>query len=280
MAQPKKGFLEVNYSDVFLCFHFHSGQTCQHTMKDHTLVYVYSGELLIVSGEDRLCVGAGECVFLPRNHRLDLSRQSLEHEAFKAIFLVFDRKFLRRFYQENEKSLSAAAEKVKSPTYVKLPLVTPVKSLFFSLVPFLESSVAPSRELLDLKQHEGVMALLDIRPELRTTLFDFVDPWKIDILDFLNENYMYELSISEIALFTGRSLAAFKRDFRKVSPLTPEKWIMQKRLEVARERLLAGGRASDIYPELGFKSLSHFSTAFKKRYGCSPQQVIGGGGAI
>lgn len=38
---------------------------------------------------------------------------------------------------------------------------------------------------------------------------------EIDILDYLNENYMYDLSMGEIASYTGRSLATFKRDLPK-----------------------------------------------------------------
>ncbi len=31
----------------------------------------------------------------------------------------------------------------------------------------------------------------------------------------MNENYMYEFSMEEIAHYTGRSLATFKRDFKR-----------------------------------------------------------------
>lgn len=53
------------------------------------------------------------------------------------------------------------------------------------------------------------------------SLFDFTDPWKIDILGFMEKNYAYDLTIEDIAHYTGRSLATFKRDFKKVSDLSP-----------------------------------------------------------
>jgi len=59
-------------------------------------------------------------------------------------------------------------------------------------------------------------------------LFDFFDPWKIDLMEFMNRNYQYPLSLSEFAKYTGRSLATFKRDFAKFSPLTPQKWLIQR----------------------------------------------------
>jgi AraC-like DNA-binding protein len=88
------------------------------------------------------------------------------------------------------------------------------------------------------------------------------------MLDFLNENYMYELSLGEIALFTGRSLATFKRDFKKVSHLSPMQWITNKRLEAAHQQLKAEARlVSDVYLDMGLKSLSHFQQFLKGNMG-------------
>jgi AraC-like DNA-binding protein len=81
---------------------------------------------------------------------------------------------------------------------------------------------------------------------------------------------MYDLSIEDIASYTGRSLAGFKRDFKKISPLSPEKWLIRKRLEEAQRKIGNGKKASDACFEVGFKSLSHFSTAFKRQYGFPP----------
>ena len=117
---------------------------------------------------------------------------------------------------------------------------------------------------------EGVLILLNTDKNVYASLFDFAEPWKIDILEFLNENYMYDLSMEEIASYTGRSLAVFKRDFAKISDLPPQKWVIQKRLKEARRKIGNGKKVSEVCFEEGFKSLSHFSTAFKRRYGIPP----------
>ena len=115
------------------------------------------------------------------------------------------------------------------------------------------------------------MALLDIDERFVPTMFDFNEPWKIDILGFMEENFMSDLSIEEIAHYTGRSLATFKRDFKKISDLPPEKWLIRKRLEAAYAMMKNGGKkVVDVYAEVGFKNPSHFSTAFKRQYGVSP----------
>jgi AraC-like DNA-binding protein len=82
---------------------------------------------------------------------------------------------------------------------------------------------------------------------------------------------MYDLSAEDMANFTGRSLAAFKRDFRKISNLSPRKWLIQKRLEVAQMKIKNENRkVSEVCFEVGFKDLSHFSKAYKKAFGTAP----------
>ena len=53
---------------------------------------------------------------------------------------------------------------------------------------------------------------------------------------------MYEFTMEELAHYTGRSLATFKRDFKKISDLTPEKWLIRKRLEAAYVMMQEGGK--------------------------------------
>jgi AraC-like DNA-binding protein len=143
------------------------------------------------------------------------------------------------------------------------------------MTPYFDSSIQPTDALLKLKMIEGVYVLLNTDKNFYSSLFDFSEPWKIDILGYLNENYMYDLSMEEIASYTGRSLASFKRDFKKISTLSPQKWLIHKRLEVAQWKFRnENKKVSDVCFEVGFKNLSHFSTAFKQQYGFSPAKQL------
>ena len=94
-------------------------------------------------------------------------------------------------------------------------------------------------------------------------------------MDFLDKNYMCDLSIEEIANYTGRSLDTFKRDFMKVSDLPPQKWIIRRRLEAAHALIRSGREnVTDVCYRVGFKNLSHFSKAYKEMYGNSPKNDI------
>lgn len=96
---------------------------------------------------------------------------------------------------------------------------------------------------------------------------------KIDLLDFMEKNYKRDMSMSEFAQASGRSLSTFKRDFKKMSELSPERWLTNHRLLAACDLLKRGRRVSDACFDVGFKNVSHFSAIFKKRFGITPGEA-------
>lgn len=261
-----------NYGGIFLsCFEEYADTKCIHSMPDHVLVYLYSGEQVINDGEKDLVIHAGECAFIRRDHRIVINKNSYDGKPYKGISLAFKRNLLREFYTAMNKS--DVPDNVSAPgkSVFHLEARPDIISLFESLTPYFDSGVEPSDDIVKLKLEEGIYALLKTSKEFYPILFDFTTPWKIDILEFLNQNYMYQLTMEEIASYTGRSLATFKRDFAKISDVSPQKWLMNKRLHIAHEKIQEQNKkASDVYVEVGFKNLSHFYTAYKKLFGFSP----------
>ena len=144
------------------------------------------------------------------------------------------------------------------------------------MTPYFNSAIRPTDELLQLKMIEGLYVILNTDKNLYASLFDFADPWKIDIMNFMEQNYMNDLTLGEMANYTGRSLASFKRDFSKVSDLSPQKWVIRRRLEAARILMLSGKqKVTDVCYSVGFKNLSHFSKVYKEFYGSSPIHSLG-----
>lgn len=272
MTLPESATL--NYSDVFYSFFTNNDSICHDKAKYHYLVYVYSGEMLLEENGKEISVRGGECVFIRRDHRVNFIKRCVGDEDFKSVSLVFNRNFLRQYFNKlNPTTIPQHTEPMDKSVY-KLQRTPQLESLFGSLVPYFETEREPEENIIDLKMQEGVLALLSINKNFFPVLFDFTEPWKIDILDFLNENYMYELTMEEIAAYTGRSLATFKRDFKKISDLSPLKWIIQKRLEKAYELIHDKGRkVTEACYDVGFKNRSHFTTAFRKQYGYAPNDL-------
>jgi AraC-like DNA-binding protein len=87
----------------------------------------------------------------------------------------------------------------------------------------------------------------------------------------MEDNFCFNLKLEEFARLSSRSLSAFKRDFLRFYEISPGKWIMEKRLNYSLHLLSNLGRTvSEAAFESGFESPSHFSRAFRLRFGTSP----------
>ncbi len=91
--------------------------------------------------------------------------------------------------------------------------------------------------------------------------------------DVMENNFMYNLSLTEFAQLANRSLPTFKREFKRMFNATPAQWLMQKRLFHAEALLKMTEKSiGDIVQESGFESGPHFSRVFKTQFGESPLQ--------
>ena len=259
-------------SNVLIASYFADDRECAHENREHTLIYQCSGRLEIEERGKKTVLYPGDCAFMRRDNRMWLQKRIGKGEPYRSIVLKFSMAFLREFYQTLDRQQIPIDSKREKASLLLLPKNRPdIRSLFESVIPYFDAGEKPSEKILKLKMIEGVYVLLNTDCNLYASLFDFVEPWKIDILDYLNENYMCDLSMKEIASYTGRSLATFKRDFAKVSDLTPQKWIIRRRLEAAHDLIRSGKKkVTEACFDVGFKNLSHFSKVYKETYGVAP----------
>ena len=88
---------------------------------------------------------------------------------------------------------------------------------------------------------------------------------------FIDECYDLPLDLNEISKQACLSRYHFLRLFRDTFDTTPHQYLIQKRIEKAKE-LLRGRRLSvtDVCFEVGFESLGSFSSLFRKCVGDAP----------
>lgn len=270
------GVTVYNYMDTFFCCKVEKNKWCEEMVSEHMLVYLCSGELDLIAPDKKYHLKKGDSFFIKRNHLVKKIKQpSKNGEPFKGLFLQLKMPFLKRMLHEHNITVPLVSNPVTAKsTYVMLEKHPFLNGLFSSLEQYFDAQQYPSKELMETKLQEAVFTLLQLRPDLGQVLFDFSEPWKINLEDFMNKNYKCDLTVEEFAHYTGRSLSTFKKDFAEVFHNTPSRWIVKRRLEEAKclmEKL--GKKSADVYLEVGFKNLSHFSTAFKREFGISPSGI-------
>lgn len=81
---------------------------------------------------------------------------------------------------------------------------------------------------------------------------------------------MSSVSLADLATCTGMDRYAMIRAFRNATGLTPHAWQLNRRINLARERLGQGQPLAEVAHALGFADQSHFQRLFKAHAGVTP----------
>lgn len=263
MAQKQQN----KYADIVLSCLAEQHLRREIMLNHHSLIRIISGEMGVTQGANSYTFVAGDTVLLPRNQLATITKKPGAGEHFRSVMMTFTTKRLRALYAaDGFKSLRPHAHTLRS--FPKHPLLD---SVFASLVPYFELSSELPETLISLKLGETLAILRTLDGDIDALLSDFSEPGKIDLIRFMEKHFMVNMTLDKFGQLTGRSLNTFKRDFQKAFNTTPQKWLTQKRLELAYYHLAQHQRKpAEIYLEVGFENLSHFSFAFKKHYGYPP----------
>ena len=92
------------------------------------------------------------------------------------------------------------------------------------------------------------------------------------VQEFIDANLEEELSLAELAEVADLSQFHFARAFRKSTGQTPQQYLMQQRIERAKELLSSAELPIvEISLRTGFKNQSHFTTLFRKFTNFTPK---------
>lgn len=247
-------------------------QSSEHYFPDHALGIMLSGESHYFSSEGTFIMKEGTVCLMRRNQLFKkLKKAGPNGEPPSLISIFLDQNALHRYAVENNIPKQSV---YKDKAMLDLTGNRFLKGFFDSLLPYIDHPKKFTVKIAELKTCEAIELLLQTGDIFQNFLFDFHEPHKIDLETYMNHNYKYNISLSSFAKLTGRSLSTFKRDFTRIFDATPEKWLQQKRLEQAHYLISKKRqRPSDVYLEVGFENLSHFSFAFKKQFGVTPGEL-------
>ncbi|MGN6491915.1 MAG: helix-turn-helix domain-containing protein [Agriterribacter sp.] len=236
----------------------------------HMLIWFLSGETKIVRAEGTYLFKKGDIFLIPRNQLATIINYPKDGLPHKTVVMHLTTDWLRNFYT----NLNVRPVAVDTPGirhYANHPLL---ESCLSSLIPYFEMKELPPG-IANLKIMEAITVLRSIDPGIDNLLANFEEPGKIDLADYMEKNFMFNMTLEKFGYLTGRSLTTFKRDFKKAFATTPQRWLTKKRLELAHYEFQEKKKKPiDVCYEVGFENLSHFSFAFKKQFGYAPTALL------
>lgn len=256
--------------DIKLCYEAKLSKI-EVVFDSHMLVWFISGETKIIQADRNYLFKAGDIFLIPRNLLATIIHYPKDGLPNKSVVMHLTTERLREFYATlNIKPKAIPALRIRS--FGKHPLL---ESCLASLIPYFDVPQPFPENIASLKITEAISILRTIDNDIDNVLANFEEPHKIDLAGFMEKNFMFNMPLEKFGYLTGRSLTTFKRDFHKIYNTTPQRWLTQKRLELAHYELSEKNRKPvEVYLETGFENLSHFSYAFKKQFGYAPKALL------
>jgi AraC-like DNA-binding protein len=236
------------------------------------LVYIRSGyEAITTFDNDVFELTPGDTVFLPKGLNL-ISDYTGEKGKLQAFLVFFGDNIISEFLSTG---VNVARPISNHGAIHKIPASAVVRSYFESFMQNYKS-YKNSPALLKIKLLEllNIIDVQDPDKHLRVSLSAIPIGTPKRNIKRLVESYTYtDLSVKDFAALSGRSISSFNRDFKSLFNMSPKQWLIEKRLERARSLLVDHQiSVTQIANEVGYENISHFITAFKKKYGLTPHQ--------
>lgn len=90
-------------------------------------------------------------------------------------------------------------------------------------------------------------------------------------IEYIRRHFAGSITVEQVAASSHLSVSALERRFKKHLSKTPRQYITEMRLDHARHMLLETHKSlAVIAQETGFSDQSHFTRAYKKRFGLCP----------
>ncbi len=262
---------EIIFDKLVYSCAFESYKGHEEFIPDHFLGFQLSGETHAFHEQGKTVIKENTVVLVRKNQLIRTVKYPSKNEKYQFLSITLDDETLRQYAAENKTGVDRPFPDDRRLFFEPDDFFT---SYFTSLIPYVYKTKEVPPRLAVLKVKEAIELLLQSNPDLKNLLFDFSEPHKIDLKEFMNKNFMFNVSIESFARLTGRSLSGFKRDFNKVFHMSPQQWLKERRLKEAYYLIKnKGKKPSDIYLDLGFENLSHFYFSFRKKFGITTSEV-------
>ncbi|SFD02128.1 AraC-type DNA-binding protein [Chitinophaga sp. CF118] len=228
----------------------------------------YSQKSARIDNTEFLLLSSGNCLMSERT--------APSNGTYKSILIFFDNSELVSFFLKHANTFDT---KTKSSSleepFIVFQLDDFLQNFLASLHLMLNNKKPVSKAMRVLKLEELMLYLCDKYPQeimnLHTSVYENQD--EITIRKTVENNIGNYITIDELAFLCNMSISTFKRKFSKLYGTSPNKWFLQKRMELAASLLRnSNEKPSDIYHKVGYENHSSFTQSFKQTFGLTPSE--------
>jgi AraC-like DNA-binding protein len=243
-------------------------------LKQHLFSFLLEGSKSVQYAETKVSINAGQFLLLSAGNCLMSEKTASESGNYKSILFFFDKALLEDFFLRHPQKVHLHAGKLAKDLFVVFEKDAFLENFIDSLALILDLGQSLSVVVQSVKLEELLVYLCERYPQIINRLQHMEhEPGDVLIREAVNANMYHAITVEELAFLCYMSLSTFKRRFAKLYGTSPNKWLLDKRMQKAAEMLKGGKlKASDIYFELGYENLSSFIQSFKQVYGTTPKQ--------
>ncbi len=202
-----------------------------------SLTYYIDRKMVNLKQDDVICV----------NENSFRSRKSIEH----ANYVSFN------FYKENEN------DEFSLPLHIKGGLTNEIK-LLLNACDEIHSQFFDATERLTL-----ILKCIIKQLEINVISRNY-NPLTLKIMQYIAENINKPITLADVSAATFYSAGYCSNVFRKETGRSITNYIIDEKLNKARELIISGVNLKDVSEMLGFSDYNYFSRTFKKRFSYSP----------
>jgi len=248
----------------------------------HCFMYVLKGEVEVQASDgSSITTRPSEMLFMPRDTYLisdfvtidgdiELYLIFIEHDIIDA----FLSSSVRRKEVENKGGENKEIPSPITPSICTLKTNSSI-SHYFNALRQVYSNLDNNRELLKLKILELLhLVNMDSRNNIAETLeASEQHKRKRNMTSLMLDNYKKNLTVSDFANLSGRSLSTFNREFKRKYGKPPKQWLIEQKMLEANKLLANGLNVTNCALEVGYSNVSHFIKAYRTVHGKTPKEI-------
>ncbi len=264
-------------------------QSAHNTIRNRIILHMNMINLLI-SGEKTIIHAAGattvhESELLVLSCGNCLTTEVLPaNELFSSIILYFSNELLTDFLRRHEHSggqehssryeHSGRQQKETRSPFLIFKQDDFISNYITSLGLLLQQPSPLLPELKKIKLEELLLYLLGKDPKkLFSLLIVAENDEDLLLRKAVESNIGNPVTVEELAFLCNCSLSTFKRKFRNIYHLPPQKWLLEQKMLLAADLLKhPQEKPGIVFQKVGYANHSSFTQSFKKQYGMTPKE--------